>query len=98
MLLKGLRSHTSSTAPFYWFMTGTMCKFTEGVSLHIFSTIPFTGSRLVLRASLLKGHRSHNSSNAQITSFQLVFYVTEVASHPHFQYYSVYWFTTGITC
>jgi hypothetical protein len=38
---------------------------------------------------LLKGLCSHTSSNAQITSFRLVFYVTEGASLPYFQYYSV---------
>jgi hypothetical protein len=60
------------------------------------STTPFTGLRLLLRASLLKGPRSHSSNNALIISFQLVLYVTERASLPYFQYNSVYWFTTGI--
>jgi hypothetical protein len=49
-----------------------------------------------IRASLLKGPRSHSSTNAQITSFRLVFYVIEGALLLYFQYNSVYWFTTGI--
>jgi hypothetical protein len=35
-------------------------------------------------ASLLKGPRYHSSSNALITSFQLLFYVTEGALLPYF--------------
>jgi hypothetical protein len=36
----------------------------KGSHSHTFSITPFTGSRLVLRASLLKGPCSHTSSNA----------------------------------
>jgi hypothetical protein len=36
MLLKGPCSHISSTTLFYWFTTGTTCKFTEGASLPFF--------------------------------------------------------------
>jgi hypothetical protein len=35
-LLKGSRSHTSGTTPFYWFTTRIMCKFAEGASLPYF--------------------------------------------------------------
>jgi hypothetical protein len=52
---------------------------------HTSSTTPFGGSQLVLRASLLKGPRSHTTSNAQITSFRLLFYVTAGALLPYFQ-------------
>jgi hypothetical protein len=44
-----------------------------------------TGSQLVLRASLLKGPRSHISSNVHSTSVRLVLYVTEGTSLPYFQ-------------
>jgi hypothetical protein len=70
----------------------------KGLRSHTFSNTPFTGSQLVLHASLLKGPRSHTSSNAQITSSRLVLYVTEGALLLYFQYYSVYWFTTSTTC
>jgi hypothetical protein len=34
----------------------------------------------------MKGPRSHSYGNAQIISFRLVFYITEGASLPYFQY------------
>jgi hypothetical protein len=37
----------------------------------------------------MKRPRSYISSNAQITSFRLLLYVTEGAMLPYFQYYSI---------
>jgi hypothetical protein len=91
-----LKINTSSTTPFYWFTTGTTCSLLHGSYSYTPSTTPFIGSQLVLRASLLKGPYSYTSSNAKITSFRLIFYVTEGTSLPYFKYYSIYWLTTGI--
>jgi hypothetical protein len=49
----------------------------KGLHCHTSSTAPFIVSELILYASLLKGPRSHTSNNNQITSFRLVFHVTE---------------------
>jgi hypothetical protein len=60
------------------------------------SATPFYWFTTGIRVSLPKGPCSHSSSNAQITSFRLVLYVTKGASLPYLQYYSIYWFTTGV--
>jgi hypothetical protein len=54
------------------FISSTMYSSLHGPRYDTFSTTPFTGSRLVLHASLLKGPRSHTSSNTPFTSFRLV--------------------------
>jgi hypothetical protein len=76
-----------------------MCTLLHGPRFHTSSTTPFTGSRLVLRANLVKGSRSHTSSNTLFTSSRLVLcVVTEGDSLPDFPYYSDCWFTASTMC
>jgi hypothetical protein len=46
--------------------------FSRWLEINTSSIILFTGSRMVLRASLLKGSRSHTSSNTSFTGLRLV--------------------------
>jgi hypothetical protein len=80
-------------------MTSTNCSLLKGSRPNISSTTLFTGSRLVLRAVYCKDFVPilpvllhllvHDGHYVEFT---------EWASLPHFQYYSVHWFTTSTTC